>query len=351
MANESGETSSMQGKTPISYLQELCNKRGITPQYDLIANEGAVHEPLFVFKVSAGELIGTGKGTSKKKAKHNAAVSLLTQMGSLPAANTASGLPANNNGTAENHFSLESKDVDARNPVGELQEMTQKRSWPPPVYEFASEIGPAHAREFVCNVRLFNVCEQAVGKSKKLAKRNAALVMLEAIQQGGIEPNIPVMEPEEYCDDETIPIYDALTGNQPKHLMSSCDYNRRAASGGVDGDADKVRKKISPMFQMLSKKTKLGPLLEGLQNLSDNDLGAGDVCQRLEDLGREQKFAVRYIDMAHLSLSGKHQCIVELSTNPVTACLGSSTSVEDAHVEAALNALRYCKIMTTRTNI
>ena len=52
----------LQGKTPISFLQELCTKRGITPQYDLIANEGAVHEPTFVFKVVAGEHVGTGKG-------------------------------------------------------------------------------------------------------------------------------------------------------------------------------------------------------------------------------------------------------------------------------------------------
>ena len=55
---------------------------------------------------------------------------------------------------------LESKDVDVGNPVGELQEMTQKRSWPPPVYEFTSEIGPAHAREFVCTVRVFNIAQQ-----------------------------------------------------------------------------------------------------------------------------------------------------------------------------------------------
>jgi len=58
------------------------------------------------------------------------------------------------------HFSMEPKENDGRNPVGELQEMTQKRLWPPPVYEFTNEIGPAHAREFVCNVRLFNICEQ-----------------------------------------------------------------------------------------------------------------------------------------------------------------------------------------------
>ena len=61
------------------------------------------------------------------------------------------------------HFSMEPKENDGRNPVGELQEMTQKRLWPPPVYEFTNEIGPAHAREFICNVRLFNICEQGAG--------------------------------------------------------------------------------------------------------------------------------------------------------------------------------------------
>ena len=39
-------------------------RKGVTPQYDLVANEGAVHEPLFVFKVIAGDVIGTGKGNS-----------------------------------------------------------------------------------------------------------------------------------------------------------------------------------------------------------------------------------------------------------------------------------------------
>ena len=60
---------------------------------------------------------------------------------------------------------MEPKESDGRNPVGELQEMTQKRLWPPPVYEFTNEIGPAHAREFVCNVRLFNICEQGARSS------------------------------------------------------------------------------------------------------------------------------------------------------------------------------------------
>ena len=54
----------LHGKTPISFLQELCTKRGVTAQYDLIANEGAVHEPTFVFKVVAGDYTSTGKGVN-----------------------------------------------------------------------------------------------------------------------------------------------------------------------------------------------------------------------------------------------------------------------------------------------
>jgi len=45
--------------------------------------------------------------------------------------------------------------------------------------------------------------------------------------------------------------------------------------------------------------------LEALQNLSDAELNADDVCKRLEDLALEQKFTVTYLDMPDMSLSGK----------------------------------------------
>ena len=57
----------LHGKTPISYLQELCTKQGITPQYNLVANEGAIHEPTFLFRASAGQdYLGTGKGSNTR---------------------------------------------------------------------------------------------------------------------------------------------------------------------------------------------------------------------------------------------------------------------------------------------
>ena len=75
-------------------------------------------------------------------------------------------------------------------------------------------------------------------------------------------------------------------------------------SAAVDGDVDRVRKKISPMFQTSSKKTKVGPVLDALQNLSSDELNADDVCKRLEELALEQKFTVSYLDLPEISLSG-----------------------------------------------
>jgi len=87
---------------------------------------------------------------------------------------------------------------------------------------------------------------------------------------------------------------------QPKSMSTHC--SQQATVG--DSEADRVRKKISPMFQTSSKKTKVGPVLEALQSLPEEELTADDVCKRLEDLALEQKFTVTYLDMPELSLSG-----------------------------------------------
>ena len=54
-------------------VQELCVRRGLTPKYELVSIEGAVHEPTFKYRVTIGEFVATGCGQSKKKAKHSAA--------------------------------------------------------------------------------------------------------------------------------------------------------------------------------------------------------------------------------------------------------------------------------------
>ena len=39
-----------------------------------------MHEPIFVYRVVVGEIVATGKGPSKKKAKHNAAQEALEKI-------------------------------------------------------------------------------------------------------------------------------------------------------------------------------------------------------------------------------------------------------------------------------
>ncbi|XP_026667267.1 RISC-loading complex subunit tarbp2-like [Ceratina calcarata] len=64
-------------KSPISILQEIMKKKQEVPIYDLIVNQGGTHINTFVYKVSCDNLVATGKGRSKKEAKHNAANALL----------------------------------------------------------------------------------------------------------------------------------------------------------------------------------------------------------------------------------------------------------------------------------
>ena len=67
-------------KTPVSLLQELYVRRGLTPKYDLVQIEGAVHEPTFKYRVTIGEFVASGCGQSKKKAKHSAAKAILDKV-------------------------------------------------------------------------------------------------------------------------------------------------------------------------------------------------------------------------------------------------------------------------------
>lgn len=64
-------------KTPISTLQEYCQKIGKSPQYDLTALEGRAHQPQFVYRCTVGDVVASGQGGSKKLAKHAAAEAVL----------------------------------------------------------------------------------------------------------------------------------------------------------------------------------------------------------------------------------------------------------------------------------
>lgn len=64
-------------KTPVSMLQEMMQKKGSPPAYELIHNGGGTHQNIFTYKVSCNGLSATGTGRNKKDAKHEAATAML----------------------------------------------------------------------------------------------------------------------------------------------------------------------------------------------------------------------------------------------------------------------------------
>merc|ERR1739844_380529 len=331
-------------KTPVSLLQELYVRKGITPKYDLVQIEGAVHEPTFKYLVSVGELIATGCGQSKKKAKHTAAKSMLDKLIALQQNQQSTNVPgieASALGViappkASKVVELP-KDLDAElmsphddgingNPVGDLQEMCMNRRLPPPVYEVGLEKGAPHERCFiiVCAVG-GNLKESGSGKSKKLAKRQAAHKMLNTLK------SMPVERDSE----------------QSFAMIDEDDLAQGIARCKTSSNNKMDHQQVDSFFKFhRDLKVSRGPHLAGLHNSASFEAAQQDPEEFLDKISKEQDFFVTYVDVKEKTKDDKNHCFVQLSTNPVTVCFGIGQSPNQAKLNSAANALQYLRIMT-----
>lgn len=69
----------LNSKTPISLLQELCSKSLLAPPiYELVSADGLTHAPNFAYRCHlTNDFAAIGNGSSKKRAKHAAALAVL----------------------------------------------------------------------------------------------------------------------------------------------------------------------------------------------------------------------------------------------------------------------------------
>nr|ACM17807.1 TAR RNA-binding protein 2 isoform 2 [Penaeus chinensis] len=307
-----GMSGALPSKTPVSLLQELCMRRGISPKYDLLQIEGAVHEPTFVYRVTVGEFAANGSGQSKKKAKHAAAkavLDIIIQGGAAGAGGPTSGGAPGAPPELSTQIVSPYDDGIPGNPVGSLQELCMARRWPPPTYELTSEEGFPHERTFSIACTIGNTREIGTGKSKKLAKRQAAYKMTQLLKDQPVEaPQVNVLADD---DDE---IAQKLAAR----------YSGLKDSKVLSLTTSDSRKTIS------------------LSNVNLN------FVQMLQDIAQEANFVVTYVDIEELSVSGQHQCLVQLSTLPVAVCYGTGANVKEAQSAAAHNALEYLRIMTNK---
>lgn len=277
-----------QDKTPIQILHEYGIKIGSAPEYELIHThaDGDAHQPSFMFTVTIGDVSCKGQGSTKKAAKHEAAEAALK----LLKRDTQPNGQRDNNG-------LSPEVGDTSNPVGILQELAMQRVWCLPEYVVCMEAGPDHMKEFTVTCRLEGLEETGTGSSKKQARRAAAERMLGKLQSLSGSPEI--------------------TWSPPARVY-------------VESLRQSTGEKIS-----LLKRTPLS-------------IPNTDYIQMLLEVSLELGFQVAYVDIDELTVNGQYQCLVELSTRPVTVCHGSGMTSSNAHNAAAHNALQYIKMVANK---
>jgi len=326
---EGGEGSGVAcaAKTPVSLLQELYVRRGLTPKYDLVQIEGAVHEPTFKYRVTIGEFVATGCGQSKKKAKHSAAKAILEKLiGAQNSGKAPAGQPTIPDLATEILSPYD--DGIQGNPVGILQEVCMSRRWPPPTYDLSHEEGLPHERSFTIHCIIEGKhTETGAGKSKKLAKRQAANKMIQKLR------DLPTENEDAFqnIDDDELAQGLSQRYNQVK------ESNLKASNSSHSQQVSRFHKNL---------KLSQGEHLSKLQGTSLDDNGELNCVEVLEEIANEQHFEVTFVDVEEISKRGLYQCMVQLSTVPVAVCFGQGEDVETAKQSAAKDALDYLKLMT-----
>lgn len=175
---------------PITLLQEICSRNGFTAEYQLLSTEGSVHEPTFKIAVTVADITVTASGQSKKKARHAAARRAIDELRKTKTDLNIENieldtLPEDENEESKNISNLSQNEA---NPVGKLQEICMKMRVNPPDYDTCDEKGLAHERVFVlsCTISSLNLTTLGEGRSKKLAKRQAAEHMLHKLETSEI---------------------------------------------------------------------------------------------------------------------------------------------------------------------
>ncbi|KAH8263878.1 hypothetical protein KR038_008804 [Drosophila bunnanda] len=334
-------------KTPVSILQELLSRRGITPGYELVQIEGAIHEPTFRFRVSFKDkdtpFTAMGAGRSKKEAKHAAARALIDKLIGVPLPESPSssagpsasvpGLGAgcgSGDGNANAAGGGDAGDKIVGNPIGWLQEMCMQRRWPPPSYETETEVGLPHERLFTIACSILNYREMGKGKSKKIAKRLAAHRMWMRLQEAPID---------------SAKINESICGELEGEPRSSDNYYGDLKDISVPTLTTQHSNKVSQFHKTLKNAT--GKKLLKLQKTCLKSAKM-DYIKLLGEIATENQFEVTYVDIEEKTFTGQFQCLVQLSTLPVGVCHGTGPSVSDAQRHAAQNALEYLKIMTKK---
>ncbi|XP_055346387.1 uncharacterized protein LOC129593898 isoform X2 [Paramacrobiotus metropolitanus] len=188
----------------VAALGEVCSRDNIIPDYDLLKVEGPCHDPVFIIRAVAGKYQADGRGSKKQTAKQEAAKKILLEMGELSLedlkimeskagfesakviGNVVDGCSRSNPGAIPIKDKERNRNTytpipvtNQINPLGDLIEISLIMGWPHPKVVDEQKTGPAHDPRFTVSCYFAKFKTFATSKSKKEAKRLAALEMHE----------------------------------------------------------------------------------------------------------------------------------------------------------------------------
>lgn len=167
-------------KTPIAELQELCSSRKVpAPFYEYTGEEVDTSTPnaskVFTISVAAFGFTCSGKGRSKRDAKHDAAFKLLKTL-------SQEGQCDVDMDDDEHFLSVLSSDK-----VNEVRDLCVQRNFQMPEFVCVRNSGPSHAPEFEFECRIGEIVRRGVHNTKKGAKQAACNEMVKTLQAMPVE--------------------------------------------------------------------------------------------------------------------------------------------------------------------
>jgi len=174
LQDKSAHISSL-NKTPASIVQEYAAKNRLVPQYDLIHNGVSHSKVSFKYSLSLDDYVAVGDGSSKKEAKHVAALNLLKIMieDKPQLLNTDF-----KQWDFDNHVVSPFDNNIKVNAVGQLNDICTNNKLGLPEFNLVREEGQAHAKLFTISCHVAKMIETATHKTKKQAKHLAAVQMV-----------------------------------------------------------------------------------------------------------------------------------------------------------------------------
>ncbi|KAE9538927.1 hypothetical protein AGLY_005509 [Aphis glycines] len=174
LQNKAAHISSL-NKTPASIVQEYAAKNRLVPQYDLIHNGISHSKVSFKYSLNMGDYVAVGEGSSKKEAKHVAALNLLKLMidDKPQLLNTDF-----KQWDFDNHVVSPFDNNIKVNAVGQLNDICTNNRLGLPEFNLVREEGQAHAKLFTMSCQVAKMIETAIHKTKKQAKHLAAVQMV-----------------------------------------------------------------------------------------------------------------------------------------------------------------------------